>query len=96
MRVTAQRRRVNPRPRPDVCPHSLALDMFDARFGLRLRRLSCLLCGHGWWESGGTVIGSTEALRLVAVLSDEPRPVGWAAAEKEWRKLTEESLAPLQ
>jgi hypothetical protein len=81
---------------PAVCTHPLALDKFEAKFGLRLRRLSCLLCGHGWWESNDGVIGSTEALRLLAKLTDGPRPTGWAVAEKEWRWLDEESLAPLR
>jgi hypothetical protein len=81
---------------PVECPHSLALDQFDARFGLQLRRLSCLLCGHGWWESNGAVIGSTEALRLLSKLADGPRPTGWAAAGREWRRLKDESLAPIR
>ena len=50
------------------CAHPLALDRFDGKFGPRLRRLSCLNCGQGWWESEGTVIGSTSALRAVGPL----------------------------
>jgi len=79
---------------PAQCPHSLALDKFEARFGRQLCRLSCLLCGDGWWENNGTVIGSTDALRLVAKLTGGPRPNGWAAAGREWRRLTDEGLAP--
>jgi hypothetical protein len=79
---------------PAECTHSLALDNFEDRFGPRLRRLTCLLCRQGWWESNGAVISSTEALRLVAELTDGPRPTGWAAAESEWHRLEEESLAP--
>lgn len=81
---------------PAECAHSLALDKFEAKFGLQLRRLSCLLCGHGWWDSDRVVIGSTEALAMVAKLTDGPRPTGWAEAETEWRRLEEESLAPVR
>jgi len=76
------------------CAHALAFDKFDGRFGMRLRRLSCLVCGREWWDSDGVVIGSTGALRVVAMLSEGPRPTGWAAAEREWQRLAEESLAP--
>jgi hypothetical protein len=76
------------------CAHPLAFDRFDGRFGLQLRRLSCLECRHEWWESAGAVIGSTSALRVVASLVDGPRPTGWSAADTEWRRLEEESLAP--
>jgi hypothetical protein len=78
---------------PAECTHSLALDKFEGKFALQLRRLSCLLCGYGWWDSDGAVIGSTQALSLVAKLTDGPRPTGWAVAETEWRRLAEESLA---
>ena len=78
------------------CAHPLALDKFDGRFGLHLRRLSCLVCRQEWWDSDGDTIGSTGALRVVARLSEGPRPTGWAAAEREWRRLAEESLAPIR
>ena len=78
------------------CTHPLALDKFDGRFGLKLRRLSCLVCGDGWWESEGTAIASTNALAAIAKLVGGQRPTGWAAAEREWHRLEEESLAPLR
>jgi hypothetical protein len=78
------------------CVHPLAMDEFNGRFGLQLRRMSCLICRHGWWESDGTVIGSTRALGAVARLAGGPRPTGWAAADREWRKLADEGLAPLR
>jgi hypothetical protein len=80
------------------CAHPLALDKFDGKFGLHLRRLSCLMCSRGWWESDGVVIGSTSALRVVAKLAEAegPRPTGWATADREWRRLEEESLTPVR
>lgn len=77
------------------CTHPLAIDNLDGMFGLRLRRLSCLVCGHGWWESDGSVLGSTGALGVVAQLVPGPRPTGWVAVETEWRKLEDEGLAPV-
>jgi hypothetical protein len=76
------------------CPHPLAIDKFEGIFGPQLRRLSCLVCGHGWWESNGAVIGSTSAVGVVAKLAHDPRPMGWAAVETEWRRLEDEGLAP--
>jgi hypothetical protein len=76
------------------CAHPLALDRFDGTFGRQLRRLSCLKCGQGWWESEGAVIGSTRALGVLARLVDGPRPTGWSAADREWQYLREESLVP--
>ncbi len=90
-----ERERTLDRPATE-CAHPLALDKFDGRFGLKLRRLSCLVCGGGWWESDGTAIGSTNALAVIARLIKGQRPTGWAAAEREWRRLEEESLAPLR
>ena len=95
MRKVVERERTLERPAAE-CAHPLALDKFDGRFGPQLRRLSCFMCGHGWWESEGAVIGSTSALRMVARLVDGPRPTGWSAADREWRKLEEESLAPVR
>jgi hypothetical protein len=79
---------------PAGCTHPLALDKLGAKFGLQLRRLSCLVCGEEWWDNNGTVIRSTEALGLVAKLAQTPRPSGWAVAEAEWRRLKDESLVP--
>lgn len=90
-----ERERSDQQP-PAECAHPLALDNFDGRFGLQLRRMSCLICRLGWWDSDGTVLASTSALRALARLVEGPRPTGWAAADSEWRKLTEECLAPLR
>jgi hypothetical protein len=90
-----ERERTVDRPAAE-CSHPLALDKFDGRFGLKLRRLSCLVCGDGWWESDGTPIGATNALAVIAKLVAGPRPTGWAAAEREWQRLEEESLAPVR
>jgi hypothetical protein len=77
------------------CTHPLAIDTFDGIFRLQLRRLSCLVCRSGWWDSNGAVIRSTDAVGLLSALTAGPRPTGWAAAEREWRRLADEGLAPV-
>jgi len=77
------------------CSHLLVTDGFQGIFGQRLRRLSCHVCGLSWWDSNGSVICSTDALRMVAMLAPAARPRGWATRDAEWLKLQEDGLAPL-
>ncbi len=77
------------------CSHLLLIDTFGGMFRSQLRHFSCLVCLSRWWESDGSVIGSTDAIRMVSRLAACARPTGWAAAEGEWRRLAEEGLAPV-
>ena len=58
------------------CAHPLALDKFDGRFGLHLRRLSCLVCRQEWWDSDGDTIGSTGALTSCGQVERRPPAYG--------------------
>jgi len=78
------------------CSHPLVTDGFQGVFGEWLRRLSCHVCGCSWWDSNGSVICSTAALRIVAMLEPAVRPRGCATRDAEWAKLQEDGLAPLE
>jgi hypothetical protein len=77
-----------------TCTHPLAVDRLEGRFGGHVRRMFCLVCEHGWWESNGRAIGSTAALGLISMVAKSPRPMGWLANEAEWQRMEDNGLVP--